>query len=60
MRELVGVDGAKTAVPNEPPIDRKKFDPAVAAPTSAGFTAFWTAVTRICMTSPMPTPRINM
>ena len=41
-----------TAVPNEPPIDRKKVDPDVAAPRSLYSTAFCTAITSTCMVPP--------
>ena len=45
-----------TAIPKDAPIWRKKFDDDVAAPSSAGGTAFCTIRTRFCMRQPMPRP----
>ena len=50
----------KTAVPNDPPIERKNVDPLVAVPMSRGSTEFCTARTSTCMTLPSPAPRTSM
>jgi len=50
----------KTAVPNEPPIDRKNVAPLVAVPIWLGETAFCTARISTCITLPKPSPRIAM
>ena len=49
-----------TAVPNEPPIDRRKVTVLVAEPRWRRSTAFCTASTVTCMTMPMPTPSTSM
>ena len=41
-------------------MDRKNVAAEVAAPRSRGVTAFCTASTSTCMTSPSPTPSTNM
>ena len=49
-----------TAVPNDPPIERKNVAPEVAAPRSSYGTTFCTAMISTCITSPMPAPSTNM
>ena len=50
----------KTAVPNVPPIDRKKVADAVATPIWVGGTEFWVASTSVCMQQPRPAPTRNI
>ena len=52
--------GAKIAVPNVPPIERKKVADEVATPMSRGSTEFCIASTSTCMTRPIPAPRTTM
>ena len=49
-----------TAVPNDPPIIRKKVTPEVAVPSSSYGTAFWTATVRTCRIRPSPSPNTTM
>ncbi len=50
----------RTAVPSEPPISRKSVAPEVATPRSLYSTAFCTAITSTCITSPNPRPSTSM
>src|ERR1035437_568253 len=50
----------KIAVPNDPPMDRKKVAPEGATPSSGEGTACWPISTSACTTQPSPTPSTNM
>ena len=49
-----------TDTPIAPPMDRKNVTAEVAVPSSDGATAFCTASTSTCVTSPRPDPSRNM
>lgn len=59
LRRLLNI-APSTAVPTEPPIERNSDAPEVATPRSEWSTAFCTASTRTCITSPSPSPSTNM
>ena len=48
------------AEPTAAPISRKKLFALVAVPSSCGSTAFCTASTTVCITRPMPAPRVKI
>ena len=49
-----------TAAPSVPPIERKNVIELVDRPMSCGGSAFWTAMTSICIVSPKPVPNTTM
>ena len=50
----------KTAVPNVPPIDRKKVADEVATPIWVAGTEFWVARISVCIQQPRPAPTRNI
>src|SRR3954471_17191392 len=60
VASLAAHTAPKTAVPNDPPIERKNVAPLVAVPMLRAGTAFWTARMSTCIMLPNPAPNTNI